>query len=304
MERPLVSVVLCTYNGAAFLPAQIESILSQSYAPLELIISDDASTDATPSILRQYEKHPAIRVFYQEKNIGLTANFSFAARQARGELIAFSDQDDIWMKNKIGILVEAIGTSPLVYSDSLLVDDSGESLHKKLSDLKKMYTGDDSRGFVLYDCVWGHGMLITKQLLRRSMPMPAGVHHDVWITFQALLNGGITYHDEVLTYYRQHGSSHSQTLPEKKSRRIKDTRHAGYKMKLQWIALMKERERPAYQPFYEKLLKLYAAKEHRRYVFPLVSFMLKHREELFRLSNKGFASQFVEILKQARGERP
>jgi glycosyltransferase involved in cell wall biosynthesis len=303
MERPLVSVVLCSYNGGKYLAQQVDSILRQSYSPFELIISDDASTDGTREVLKQYEHHVAVRIFYGEKNIGLTRNFAFASGKAKGQLIAFSDQDDIWLENKIDKLVAAIGDSPLLYSDSLLVDETGNSLHKRLSDLKRMYTGDDSRCYILYSCVWGHGMLITRKLLERSLPMPEDIHHDIWIAFQAFQQGGIKYLNEVLTWYRQHPDSTSQTLPGNDAGRIKSSRFTEYKKKLRWIELMQQHERPELQPFYHQLLKLYAAKERQRYVFSLVRFMLKYQKEIFMLSGKGWVSQFIEILKQARGER-
>jgi glycosyltransferase involved in cell wall biosynthesis len=303
MERPLVSVVLCTYNGAKYLAAQVDSILRQTYKPLELIISDDASADGTAEALRKYENNPHARIFYQEKNIGLTRNFEFAAAKANGQMIAFSDQDDVWVNDKIEKLVNAIGDKPLVYSDSLLTDAEGNSLGKKLSDLKKMYSGEDSRGYILHSCVWGHGMLITRRLLEQSLPMPPEIHHDIWIVYQAFLHGGIKYLDEVLTYYRQHSDSTSQTLPDKTRVDPGRSRYNEYKKKLRWIELMQQHERPALQPFYQKLVQLYRAKEQQAYVFPLVTFMLRYRKEIFMYSKKGFASQLVEILKQGRGEK-
>ncbi|MBL0131990.1 MAG: glycosyltransferase [Chitinophagaceae bacterium] len=304
MEKPLVSVVLCTYNGGKFLAEQLESILRQTYKPLELIISDDASEDDTRQVLKLYEDHPAVHIFYQAKNIGLTSNFAFAAAQTKGALIAFSDQDDIWLENKIEQLAAAIGDSPLVYSNSLLVDEAGNSMQTKLSDLRNMYSGNDSRGYILFSCVWGHGMLITRKLLTQSLPMPEVVHHDIWIVFQAFLNGGIIYLDEVLTHYRQHSHSASKTLPEKKSERTKEYRYAIYQMKLSWIKLMQQNERKEFQPFYQRLLKLYEEKDQKKYVFPLLIFLLKYRKKIFQLSKKGITSQLVEILKQARGEKP
>ena len=175
MDKKLVSVVLCTYNGERFLEEQVASILRQTYHPLELIISDDHSQDGTVALLEKYKGRAGISVFFQEKNIGLTRNFEFAALQTRGELIAFSDQDDIWLDNKIEQLVAAMRDKPLVYSDSLLVDEQGNSINKKLSDLRKMYSGTDSRGYILYSCVWGHGMLITKDLFEKSLPMPVEI---------------------------------------------------------------------------------------------------------------------------------
>lgn len=301
MERPLVSVVLGSYNGEKYLAEQLDSILNQTYRPLELIISDDASVDGTRQLLKKYETNPLVRIFYQEKNLGLVKNFSFAAMQAKGELIAFSDQDDIWLNNKIEKLVEEKGDYHLVYSNSLLVDERGSSLGKKLSDLKKMYTGDDSRGYILYSCVWGHSMMISKELLKKSLPMPDAVNHDIWITYMAFQQGGIKYVDEVFTHYRRNIFSASQTLPGQKSLLKKDSLYEAFKKKLQWIELMGQYERKECQPFYQELHKLYAMKEKRRYVFSLFSFMLKHQKEIFRLSKKGFLSRAWEIFKQARG---
>lgn len=298
----LVSIVLCTYNGELYLKEQIDSILAQDYSNFELLISDDASTDNTRDILKAYESDKRVQVFYQEKNLGLTRNFSFAVHKAKGDLIAFSDQDDIWLPHKIATLVKAIGDSPLVYSDSLLVNEKGESMNKKLSELKNMYSGTDSRCYILYSCVWGHGMLVRKELLQKCDPMPPSVHHDIWIVFQAFMNGGIKYHDEVLTHYRQHATSTSKTLPQKVTPKKDKDRYNAYRAKLDWIKLMHQNERPEYKDWYAELVRLYEAKK-KGYVFGLVIFMMRYRKEIFRLSKKGFASQVVEILKQGRGER-
>jgi len=301
MEKALVSVVVGTYNGEKYLEEQLESILKQTYRPLELIISDDASTDDTPLILKKYEGNPLVRIFYHEKNLGLTKNFSFAASQAKGELIAFSDQDDIWMSNKIERLVEEKGDYHLVYSNSLLVDEAGRSMNKKLSDFKKMYTGSDSRGYILYSCVWGHTMMISKELLQKSLPMPDDINHDIWLAYMAFQQGGIKYVDEVLTHYRQNSFSVSQTLPGPKPLNRTEKLHSIFKEKMHWIGIMGLHEREEYRQFYQQLLKLYSMKEKGSYVFPLFWFMLKHQKDIFRLSKRGFFSRAWEIVKQARG---
>ena len=69
MDLPLISVVMCTYNGDRFLKEQIDSILSQSWQNLELVISDDASTDGTVLILKQYESNERVRIFYQVQQL-------------------------------------------------------------------------------------------------------------------------------------------------------------------------------------------------------------------------------------------
>jgi glycosyltransferase involved in cell wall biosynthesis len=300
--NPLVSIVLSTYKGEKYLAEQIDSILNQTYQPFELVISDDASTDGTRELLKKYEGNPFVRIFYQPENIGLTRSFEFACDQSKGSLIAFSDQDDIWKPEKIEKLVSAIGNHPLVYSDSFLVDENGNGQGKKLSDLKRMYTGEDSRGYVLYSCVWGHGMMITKAFYEMCKPFPPGIHYDSWIAFRAFMYGGIKYVNEVLTLYRRHDQSTSQTLPPEKKERHTKTKKQEYHEKLAWIGMMQQFERrEEYKGFYKRLLQLYTLKGAKRYVFSLIPFMLKNRKALFRYSRKGFVSHFVEIWKQAKG---
>ena len=301
MEKPLISVVLCTYNGAKYLAAQLDSILRQTYKPLELIISDDASTDDTRQVLQRYETNPAISIFYNEKNIGLAKNFAYASGHAKGEYIAYSDQDDIWAENKIERLYQSISNKLLVYSDSELINKDGSSLGKKLSGIRHMYTGEDSRGYIFSSVVWGHGMLIKKELLQLSQPLPANVHHDIWLAFKAITHGGIAYIDEVLTKYRQHPDSSSITLPDERYKRKDAERYRDFKKQLDWMQLMHDHERDAYKPFYFRLIQLYSEKEKKNYVWPLVFFMMRHRKKLFMFPRKLFISNLIEILKHGRG---
>ena len=301
MEKPLISVVLCTYNGAKYIATQLDSILRQTYKPIELVISDDASTDDTRQVLQRYEANPAISIFYNEKNIGLAKNFAFASGKAKGEFIAYSDQDDIWVENKIEQLYKAISDKLLVYSDSELIDENGNSIGKKLSGIRHMYTGEDSRGYIFSSVVWGHGMLIKKELLQLSQPFPANVHHDVWLAFKAITHGGITYLDEVLTKYRQHPGSSSITLPVEWHKRKDTERYTDFKKQLDWMQLMHDHERDEYKPFYSRLIHLYSKKEKGKYVWPLVFFMMRYRKKLFMFPRKSFISNLIEILKHGRG---
>jgi glycosyltransferase involved in cell wall biosynthesis len=97
MSRPLVSVVLPVYNGAAFIADAIESILGQTYEPFELIVVDDGSTDGTAEIIRRY---PDVQYIYQEnRGAGPARNTGIAA--AQGEILAFLDADDIAPPTKL-----------------------------------------------------------------------------------------------------------------------------------------------------------------------------------------------------------
>src|SRR5688572_15202828 len=108
MWQPSVSVVLCTYNGAAYLEQQIASILAQTYPIAELLIFDDASTDNTVAIARQVTaSYAQARIVVNKTNLGYNANFSQGLQAAKSEVIAISDQDDYWLPQKLERLVGA-----------------------------------------------------------------------------------------------------------------------------------------------------------------------------------------------------
>ena len=95
-----VDVLMATYNGEKYVEEQIESILNQTYQNIQLIISDDCSTDNTRQILEKYEKNNKIKIFYQNQNLGYIKNFEFLLKQVENDLYMLSDQDDVWKKEK------------------------------------------------------------------------------------------------------------------------------------------------------------------------------------------------------------
>src|SRR6201999_469319 len=97
-RKPRLSVALCTYNGERFLPQQLASMANQTRPPDELIVCDDRSSDRTIDIVREFAASAAypVRIFENESNLGSAANFERAIRLCEGNLIALSDQDDIW----------------------------------------------------------------------------------------------------------------------------------------------------------------------------------------------------------------
>lgn len=98
----LVSVIMPTYNAANWVGDSIESVLSQTYRDLELIITDDCSTDGTRDILRDYErKDPRVTVIYEPNNLGAGHTRNRCIEHARGRYIAFCDSDDRWMPEKL-----------------------------------------------------------------------------------------------------------------------------------------------------------------------------------------------------------
>lgn len=109
-HAPLVSVIIPIYNGAAFLEATLNSVLQQTYRPIEIVVVDDGSTDKSAAIVRSY---PEVRYLYQPNSGNATArNRGVAA--SHGELIAFLDQDDLWMPDKLQTQVDYLLAHPHV----------------------------------------------------------------------------------------------------------------------------------------------------------------------------------------------
>ncbi len=293
--------MLCTYNGERFLKAQINSLLQQTWTNLEIIVSDDCSTDATKAILRSYESDHRFSITYQPQNLGAISNFEFATAQAKGEYLAFCDQDDIWLPEKIEKLYDTIGNKMLVYSDSILVDEEGQSLQKNLSQLRRMGDVHDTRGFIFSNVVWGHAMLVNRKLLPDVLPIPSGIPHDIWFAAKATSLTGISYVNEPLTLYRQHSQTVTTTLAQKAGTRALVKRYKDFEEKRYWIEVLKDNE-TAFPSFYEELYRLFSQKAKGVFVWPLFFFLLKHESRLFRFTYKNYMSRLIEIRKLSRGE--
>ena len=122
MTRPLVSVVIPTYNHGGYVTGAVDSVLQQSYRPLELVVVDDGSTDGTEKLLQPYGSR--IRYLYQE-NRGVAAARNLGIARSSGELVAFLDADDRWLPDKLEAQVAALAARPeagLGYTNAYLWD--------------------------------------------------------------------------------------------------------------------------------------------------------------------------------------
>jgi glycosyltransferase involved in cell wall biosynthesis len=103
MPSPLVSVIICTYNQQEFIRDTVQSVITQTYPRVEIIISDDGSTDATPDILRDTaQRYPGrTKIVLSEINTGIPANINRGLAVRTGELVAWLDGDDLMLPRKI-----------------------------------------------------------------------------------------------------------------------------------------------------------------------------------------------------------
>ncbi|BDQ12541.1 glycosyltransferase family 2 protein [Sediminibacterium sp. TEGAF015] len=207
--KPLVSVILATYNGEMFIREQLESILNQTYPNIELIIIDDCSTDNTLNLIQDFcNNNNSCRLIKNESNLGYIKNFEKGMSLAQGAFIAPADQDDIWHPEKIEILINSIDEyTNIVYCDSLLVNYKGESLGKNLSDVKQLTNFNNCIMFAIGNSAAGHAMLIKRNVVFDSIPFPTMIPHDHWLGFVASLSGNVKFINKVLVQYRQHSLS-------------------------------------------------------------------------------------------------
>jgi len=171
-----------------------------------LIVQDDCSNDSTVEILRSYQDKLPFKLHINDKNIGYAKNFESVLQKANGDYICICDQDDIWDHDKISILIESIGDSSLIYSNSLFVDEKGESLGRSLlsgveDSIKDI---DSSLSFLFSNSVSAHAMMFKKDLLEHLFPFPKNIYFDAWIAATAVNFGGLKYLDQTLVLYRQH----------------------------------------------------------------------------------------------------
>src|SRR5690606_10537506 len=129
-----------------------------------------------------------------------------------GDYIAISDQDDIWVSDKLELLLNKIRIDDdlLVYSNSLSVDEKGNSLNKTSFDKRSRYQGGDPRTLALFNIFLGHSMLFKRELVEIAFPIPPNSTYDAWLGFVATNRDGICVLDQVTTLFRQHNNNSSK----------------------------------------------------------------------------------------------
>ena len=304
MAPELVSIALCTYNGAAYISEQLDTLVNQTYPNCEIVVVDDCSKDNTVKILREYaQRYPQIKLNINTENLGYTRNFEKAIRLCNGEYIALCDQDDIWDKNKIAIMVNLIGENILAYHDSEFVDELGGPISKKLSQVKNCYSGSDSRVFLFENCVLGHATIFKRELLKYVGHFNDTVIHDRWLAYAGTNNGSILFIDQPLVKYRQHVNANTNILQQDRGNKSKSS--SVYKMQFQLEIAIILAEYPYNKDvaFKKKLAKLMQERMRSYTSFGLAYFIFIHRNVLLYISNKPAFSKFNMILKFIWGHK-
>lgn len=304
---PLISIALCTFNGERFLRPQLDSLLGQDHPALEVVAVDDGSGDGTVAILEAYAaRDPRLRVFRNAETLGHRRNFDRAMGLCRGELIAPSDQDDVWRPDKLRLMAAALGGAAAIYCDSELIDSEGRPLGRRMSQLFPMARIDDPAGFYFGNTVSGHAMVFRRALLERALPIPEGLYHDWWLAFVAACEGGVSYCPEPLVGYRQHVATVTDVARLRSSgRRRPDglglARHLATEQRLRACARYLAGRDGGLSA---ELLRLWEARRDRWFCAALAGLALRHRDRLFALQRPGRVRRLREALQLAWGLRP
>lgn len=212
-----ISVALCTHNGAAYVGEQVHSILAQTLAVHEIVLGDDASNDDTVAIVRELVEGTGIDLVVREHApaLGVRGNFSDAIAATTGDIVALSDQDDVWHPDRLAKLVPALQACSLVHSDAQLVDEAlnplGDTLLESLEvsewELESLQTGHALAVLLRRNLVTGATTVMRGDFARDALPIPDGWLHDEWLAMLAAIEGSLVLVPEALTDYRQHGAN-------------------------------------------------------------------------------------------------
>ncbi len=218
MRYDTISVALCTYNGAKYLPQQLGSLKKQHTLPTELIVSDDGSTDLTVEMVEEFKREApfALRLSINSERLGVVKNFSRAVSLCRGRYIALCDQDDIWLSPRLSTTLEKMKTAEkqygadrpiMVHTDLSVINARGKHLAPSYYAMRRLKPVENGslKTLVMQNVVTGCSVLINRPLADLALPFPPTVvMHDWWLALVAAAAGKLIYDPYATVLYRQH----------------------------------------------------------------------------------------------------
>jgi glycosyltransferase involved in cell wall biosynthesis len=217
MSGPHITILMATHNGARHLPAQLNSLLGQTYENWSLVVSDDGSRDATLGILHGFDRaHPGrrLRLLEGPRQGSPAQNFlSLLTRDdLAGDLVALADQDDVWLPQKLSFAVSGLRDCPVevpaIYASESLLTDANLTPLRQRPPAKAV---PNFRNALVQNLFAGHSTVLNAAALDlvRSVGMPRNIaFHDWWLYQLVAGAGGRCVLDPAQTVlYRQHGGN-------------------------------------------------------------------------------------------------
>lgn len=229
-NKKTLSIVMATYNGERFLREQLDSLYRQTLLPDEVLVVDDCSTDGTVEILEEYHRSHGLKYVVNEHNLGVNKNYEKGLKHCSGDYIMFCDQDDVWMDNKIELMMQRMdllvvenGDIPLIVSSRNTYVDAEMNIYQS-HDLEK--DSENYQDTVIYHLSQGAAMLLNRKCLDYIFPIPdykTGICYDIHIGYIVAMIGLKYNMKETLMYYRVHGNNLTITsvIPVKQKSEIR-----------------------------------------------------------------------------------
>lgn len=239
------SCVLALYNGSKYISEMLHSIINQSVKVDEIIIVDDASTDNSLEIVNEiiyYHSDQNIKLILNNINLGVVKTFERALKESCGELIFLADQDDVWIENKVGVILAHATNNPeidLFYSDGYIVNENLCNITLISSHFYLDYIYKSKKrirlAYELGNFVPGCTMALRRTFVDSHLPIPQNIIslHDGWFAHIAHFKNTSFYINEKLIKYRQHENNYSGT--KKKSLKAKLSRLLDYEYRYQSV---------------------------------------------------------------------
>lgn len=299
MPNSLVTIALATYfPNVVFLEKQLRSLNNQTYKNLELLVCDDSNDEQQfdlISILIQNEiTNFSVRLIRNEKNIGSNKTFEKLTRESTGDFIAYCDQDDIWLPEKISTLKNLIEDKSgiLAYSDLCLIDENDNLISNSMLNssfrMKHVFGKDAFNYLIEHNSVTGCAMLISSNIAKKAIPFPSDKMfvHDQWLAICAAAEGEIVYSSNPQIKYRIHGKNQIGTKRFHDLNHITDYVREKIEFPIDKLALIKSRLilRNEKNKYLVQKLNFFSLrlKQHKRKGFIKIS-------EMKVLANQGFS---------------
>lgn len=211
-----ITILLSIFNGAAYLREQLNSIVEQTYKDWILLVRDDGSEDNSVSIIYDYQAMYPDRIIIVPTTTRLGASLSFGSllEVVDSPYVMLCDQDDVWMRDKIDVTLEAMKTAEceypsqpiLVHSDLIVTDSKLQPINRSFWNFQNInQNAARMNQFLIQNHVTGCTMMLNRKLVAASVPIPQeAMMHDWWIALTCAAFGKIVVVNKATMMYRQH----------------------------------------------------------------------------------------------------
>ena len=210
-----INIVMSTYNGEQFLAEQIDSIQQQTFKDWQLLIRDDGSSDQTPEIIKSFVAQDPRIVFINEhdrENFGVIKNFFTLIKHDKADYYFFSDQDDVWLEDKLETMLAAARQYPdqlplMVYTDLCVVDQNLQVMNQSMIRSQSHHANTELVQELTENTVTGGVAMINHALAERWRTLDNIIMHDWYLAVLATAIGKLVHIDQPGELYRQHDNN-------------------------------------------------------------------------------------------------